>query len=132
MERGNDATCGRTSTARGGLSQLADCLGRVAKRNGFDRWLPAAVLRLLDRPDLTDLRRSFEFGVYNSRSVTVRGPCDGGEQERALSKEYRELGVRQSNSFPRVAAMLERIAQGYERDAKRQDESAELGERWHP
>lgn len=114
------------------LSQLADCLARVAKRNGFDRWLPTAVLRLLDRPDLTDLRRSFEIGVYNTRGTTVRGPYDGGEQERALAKEYRELGVRQSNSFPRVTAMLECIAQAYERDAKREDESAELGERWHP
>jgi hypothetical protein len=117
---------------RPALSSLADCLARVAKRCGFDQWLPDIVLQFLDRPDLGELRRSFELGVYNARGVTSRGCFDGGAQERDLAKMYRMLATRQAISYPRVGAMVERIAERYERDAERQDEQAELGERWHP
>lgn len=117
---------------RPALSNLADCLARVAKQRGLDDWLPEVVLDFLDRVDLGDLRRSFEVSVHNARGTTMRRPFDGGVQERELALQYRELGERKSNDFPRVAAMLDRISESYKRDAKREDDRAQLGERWRP
>ena len=117
-----DVACGR----------LADCLAREAKRRGFDDWLPEAVFDVLDQPSAARLREAMWFGVHNARGVTSRGPYDGGAQERELAKRYRALGTRCSNSYPRVAAMLEKIAESYDRDAEREDQQAQLSERWHP
>ena len=114
------------------LSCLADCLAQVAKRRGFDAWLPDVVLEFLDQPDLGGFRRSFGTGVRNARGVTTRGAFDGGAQERALAQRYRELAQAKSIAFPRVAAMLEDVAASYDREARRHDEEAQLGERWHP
>lgn len=113
------------------LSRFAECLARAAKHRGFEDWLPTAVLDLLDRSDLRDLREAFEIGIFNARGVTTRWAYDGGQQEREIAKTYRGLGLRYANSHPRVGAMLEGVAQEYERDGQRQDNQAELGERWH-
>ena len=117
---------------RPALSVFADCLARVAKQRGFEDWLPMAVLDLLDRPNLSDLRGSLNLAVRNARGVTMRGCYDGGQQERELARQYRDLAARNGNGHPRVAAMLEGIANSYENEARRNDEQAELGERWHP
>lgn len=117
---------------RPALSVLADCIAHVAKRQGFDDWLPSAVLDFVDRPGLDDLRRALALGVRNARGVTTRGCYDGGQQERELAKRYRELAAHRIGSHPRVAAMLNEIADDYEADGRRHDEEAELGERWHP
>lgn len=107
-------------------------LARFARRRPWDDWLPSAALDLLDQPESGELRERFHLGVHNARGVTSRGPYDGGEQERKLAGRYRELAVRYGTSYPRVSTLLISIAEGYEQDARRQDERAAIGERWHP
>lgn len=107
-------------------------LARFARRRSWDDWLPACVLDFLNRQENGGLREKFDLGVRNARGVTTRGPYDGGEQERRLAGRYRGLAARYGNSHPRVFAMLISIAEGYERDARRQDEEAAVDERWHP
>ncbi len=111
---------------------LGALLARLARRRSWNEWLPVSVLDFLDRPENGELRRRFDVGVYNARGVTSRGPYDGGDQERSLERRYRELAERYRSSHPRVSAMLISIAEGYEREARRHDESAAVGERWHP
>lgn len=105
---------------------------RLARRRPWDDWLPEPVLDLLDRPDRGGLRDRFDLGVRNARGVTVRGPYDGGAQEQKLAEQYRALASRYGNSHPRVAAMLTRLAESYEWDARRENDRAAVGERWHP
>ncbi|WOI56730.1 hypothetical protein [Palleronia sp. LCG004] len=112
--------------------RLADCLARVAKLRGFDDWLPEVVFDVLDQPSAAQLREAMWLAVHNARGVTSRGPYDGGAQERELAKRYRTLSTRCCNSHPRVAAMLEEIAKSFDRDAEREDQQAQLSERWHP
>lgn len=107
-------------------------LARFARRRPWEDWLPLTILDFLDRAENGGLREKFDLGVRNARGVTTRGPYDGGEQERRLAGRYRELAARHGNSHPRVSALLISIAKGYEWDARREDERAAVGERWHP
>jgi len=107
-------------------------LARMARRRSWDDWLPNVILEYLDRSECAGLRERFCMGVRNARGVTTRSPYDGGEQERRLAERYRDLAARYGNSHPRLSESLISIAEGYEWDARREDEQAAVGERWHP
>ena len=115
-----------------GETHFAELLAHFARQRPSEDWLPDCVLRFLDRRINASLREKLETGVHNARGATIRGPYDGGEQERNLASHYRDLAARYGNSYPRVSAMLISIAESYERDARRHDEQAAVGERWHP
>jgi hypothetical protein len=57
--------------------------------------------------------------------VTVRMPTDGGELERDLVARYRDDAKACALAWPRTRAVLERMAESYERDAEQEDQSAE-------
>uniref|UniRef100_UPI003B51812D hypothetical protein n=1 Tax=Roseovarius indicus TaxID=540747 RepID=UPI003B51812D len=107
-------------------------LARMARRRSWNDWLPDVILEYLDRSECAGLRERFCMGVRNARGVTMRSPYDGGEQERRLAERYRDLAARYGNSHPRLSESLISIAEEYEWDARREDEQAAVGERWHP
>lgn len=107
-------------------------LARIARSRSWDDWLPDVVLEYLDRSDCAGLREQFCMGVHNARGLTVRSPYDGGGQERRLAECYRDLAATYGNSHPRLSESLISIAEGFERAARREDERAAVGERWHP
>lgn len=74
------------------------------------------------------IERGYEVRVFNNRGVTVRNPTDGGGLERALVERYRSDAEKISDNSPRTAAMLRRLADNYDRHARREDASAELTE----
>ena len=113
-------------------SHFGGLLARFARWRSWDDWLPECVLSFLDRPENGSLRERFELGVRNARGVTTRGPYDGGAQERQLAARYRELATRYRITYPRVSVLLSATAENYEQDARRQDDEAAVGERWHP
>jgi hypothetical protein len=106
-------------------------LGNFVWHRSWDDWLPDYILAFLDKPENSGLRERFDLGVRNARGVTVRGPYDGGNQERDLAGKYRKLALRYGNSYPRVSALITSIAEEYDWDASRADERAAVGERWH-
>src|SRR5690606_35908993 len=75
-----------------------------------------------------DLEEGIRIGVYNSRGVVTKDTAAGGAQERALAEKYDGLAAAVSTSHPRTARLLRRIADGYRRDARREDFESELGE----
>ena len=107
-------------------------LARMARGRSWEDWLPGVILEYLDRSECGALRERFCLGVRNARGITMRSPYDGGAQERSLAERYRDLAARYGNTHPRLSESLISIAEGYEWDARREDEQAAVGERWHP
>lgn len=81
---------------------------------------------LLDRGDHESMRDGFEVGTHNNRGMVTKSYAEGGGQERKLADRYRKHAWALHNSHPLVAAMLERIAEGYDLDSKREDDRAKL------
>ena len=52
-------------------------------------------------------------------------PRDGGEQERALSAQYRTWAKKIQFEHPHTAKALDSLAERYEWEAQRHDEDAE-------
>lgn len=104
-------------------------LGRVFAHAPADEdgtWPCAPVRDILDQPTLDEMRQGFFVGIYNKRGVTIRSMDAGGQQERELATDYAEKADRIYYSHPNVAAVLEMVAKGYERQAKREDIDADL------
>jgi hypothetical protein len=122
----------RTALADSGRSAIGDQLiGRVLSASPFDAdgtWPSRAVRDLIEELASTELERGFLIGVYNSRGVTTRNPTDGGTLERNLAERYDGLAAVVADQWPRTGKMLRMIADGYRRDATREDHDAALGE----
>lgn len=88
-------------------------------------WPHIELRDLLENLESEHVERGIELEQFNSRGTTSRAFFEGGAQERALAQKWRNwadtLGVR----WPRTKAMLDRIADYWEADAKREDLEAE-------
>ena len=88
-------------------------------------WPPEEVCKIIDEIQSKKIESGFSTGVHNKRGVVTKSPFEGGEQERKLAKKYREYANKWSIQFPRTAAILRKIAENYEFEAKREDKEAE-------
>ncbi|MDR7543045.1 MAG: hypothetical protein QN120_02195 [Armatimonadota bacterium] len=91
-------------------------------------WPHPAVCDVVEEVASPDLERGIEIGVYNSRGTIVKDPYEGGAQERKHAERYQGHATVASDRWPRTAALLRRIADGYWREALREDERARLRE----
>jgi hypothetical protein len=97
--------------------------------HGADGAYPYEYLReIIEELSDQEIERGFEVRVFNNRGVTTRGLTDGGKQERVQADSYRGYADTINDSYPRTAAMLRRIADSYQNQARREDISAELTE----
>jgi transcriptional regulator with XRE-family HTH domain len=93
-----------------------------------DVWPPDDIAKIIDSLANREIERGLEVEVYNSRGFTSRGLSDGGAQERVLAAKYLGWAENMDNRRPRTAALLRRIADGYDEDAEREDREARLHE----
>jgi transcriptional regulator with XRE-family HTH domain len=110
-----------------GDEQIGQILSAARRREG-EVWPPEPVREIIEICRSRDIEHGFEIGVYNRRGVTTRAPLDGGAQERELAARFRQDSRSLAFDRPRTAAVLDRIAESYEHDARREDERAEQGE----
>ena len=68
----------------------------------------------------------FGVGISNKRGVVRKSLREGGAQERVLAEKYRAFADASKVEWPKTAAALRRVAQGYEEDARREDAQAML------
>jgi hypothetical protein len=119
----------RRLCAEAGRAEVGDSrIGRIlsaAPRVSNEAWPPEPVRDIIELCRSRELEEGFQVGLYNRRGVTVRLPTDGGQQERELATRYRADALACAFTWPRTQSVLERIAEGYERDGMRQDQSAE-------
>ncbi|WP_179166300.1 helix-turn-helix domain-containing protein [Azospirillum agricola] len=119
--------CAQAGRGKIGDQQIGQILSAAPRREG-ESWPPEPVREIIEICRSRDVELGFQIGVYNRRGVTVRSPRDGGTQERALAQTYRADSRALALDWPRTAAILERIAESYERDAEREDQWAEQGD----
>ncbi|HDN74124.1 MAG TPA: hypothetical protein ENG16_03775 [Archaeoglobus sp.] len=114
------------------IDRLESCdtqIGQVLAYSTPDEdgnWPPEEVCRIIDNDEIRskELENGFIAGVFNKRGVVTKSPFEGGEQERALAKKYREYSNKLAIQFPRTSAILKRIAEFYENEGGREDKKA--------
>jgi excisionase family DNA binding protein len=84
-------------------------------------WPTEKVRRLIEDLASTNLESGLVTGVFNSRGVLTRGVYEGGTQEWALAAQYRRWGEAVINRWRRTGRVLMHLADGYEREARRED-----------
>src|SRR5690606_32401380 len=88
-------------------------------------WPPDELCHLIENLKSDSVNRNFSSATFNKRSFSSRGPFDGGDIERAKAAYFQKLATAHQNKFPSITSIFEKLAMGYEEDAKRMDEEAE-------
>lgn len=119
----------RALAAAQGRGDIADSrIGKMLSASplGQDQHWPAeAVREVLDLFRSRAMLEGFWIGKRNRRGVTSRNPRDGGELERLESQKYRRWSSAIALDHPHTSKALDLLADSYDEEAKRQDESVE-------
>ena len=107
-----------------GEAHIGQVLARTQSDPDDGVWPCKAVRGFLENHSTEVIDRNFNVGIFNKRGVTSRGLTDGGVQERALADRYEASATALMDDWPRVARLLRDVAEGYRRDALREDEEA--------
>jgi hypothetical protein len=107
-----------------GDSHIGRMLARVpADEDGLQPHLE--VRNLLEKLQSSEIEDGLRVELYNNRGPSSRGLFDGGEQERALVARYSDQAANFTDRWPRTAALLRKLSEGYDREARRMDDEAE-------
>jgi hypothetical protein len=87
-------------------------------------WPTLAVREQIEKLASDKVDEGFRVETYNKRGVTSRGLTDGGKQEYELASKFEALASKISNGWPRTAAVLRSIAEGYKAQGRAEDEEA--------
>ena len=123
------ALCVQYGRAEAGDLSVGTLLSH-APHDDDGRWPCRPVCEALERMSCGEVDRGFIIGTQNAHGVVTRHLGEGGDQERALAAKYRGWAQQIAYEYPHVGSILERIADGYERDAGRQDTDANLQRRF--
>jgi hypothetical protein len=115
-----------SDTGRGSIGD--EQIGQIlaASPVGADGAWPAEPVReIIESIGNARIDTGVSIGKTNQRGVTSRDIFEGGEQERALEREYRDMAVTLGTRWPRTARILRGIADGYKAEARQNDARAE-------
>lgn len=115
------ADSGRASIGDGQIGQVL-----ASSPVGSDGVWPAeAVREIIENVRNARIDTGLHIGKTNQRGATSRGVFDGGDQERVLEQQYREMASKIATRWPRTARILRGIVDSYQQDARRNDAEAE-------
>ena len=89
-------------------------------------WPDVAVREVIEEIASKDIETGICIGVRNRRGGVTRAIGEGGKQERELAETYRKYAKAVGDTWPRTAALLRKIADSYESEARSEDIHAEL------
>lgn len=116
--------CKETGRAEVGDQQIGRMLAHAPpEADGI--WPAIAVRGAIDLFPSVDIERGVIAGLIEKRGPTWRNPNDGGDQERELAVKYRRYAEETRLDWPRTSALLDRIAQYYDSEGRREDQDVE-------
>lgn len=89
-------------------------------------WPSEPIRNLIEQLSSEDLETGIDIGQHNSRGPQWRGR--GGDQERELADKFQKWSEVVNVRWPRTAALLRRMAEGYRSEARHWDRRADLDE----
>lgn len=105
-------------------SRIGSILAKAARKPS-SVWPPTAVQRIIETSKSDELESGFYLAERNARGVTIRRPTDGDSLERNLAAAFRSEARSIGAAQVRTRALLNRLAESYEREADGEDQSAE-------
>ncbi|MCG8348296.1 MAG: hypothetical protein MI924_11020 [Chloroflexales bacterium] len=122
----------RASAQARGREKVGDrCIGEILACGPKDpdgSWPAEAVRDVIDAIGSKMIDRGFMLRVYNTRGMIHKAIAEGGIQEQQLAATYHGYADMVKERWPRTAALLKRIADGYASEARHEDIRAELEE----
>jgi hypothetical protein len=106
-----------------------ECIGQLLSGSPFGSdgiWPDESIRDLLEETHSQHILDGLAIGEFNARGTTVRGPADGGNQERSLSAQFDEWALRVSPKWPSTGRLLRELARTYEKWGAREDSMSEL------
>lgn len=88
-------------------------------------WPCEPVREVLDSMASQSAGQGFHIGMTNRRGVTMRGPFDGGDQERTLAEQYEHDAKQIAGRWPFTARILRSLASSYDSEGQHEDREAE-------
>jgi hypothetical protein len=107
-----------------GAYVVGKVLARMPASSGDATWPSLAAREILRKDTTTEVGSGIYIEKLNSRGVTSRALGEGGRQERQLSATFSESAAKLRLEWPEAAAVLDRLADNYEREAEREDAEA--------
>ena len=112
--------CAKVGRAEVGDIQIGELLSK-APPDKDGAWPCSAVCEAMEATASEDVADGFVIGKRNERGVTTRGVEEGGDQERELAAKYRRWAQLRRVDYPFMSSVINRIAEWYDNDAKRED-----------
>lgn len=124
------AKCASSKHVTGGDLQIAFMLAH-SPSDSDGLWPHTAVRSIIENLDNDIINRHIPIEIYNGRGVVSRNPDEGGNQERKLAQNYKEMSEKLNTKWPVTASILRDISSSYEQDARREDIDSDLHDiRW--
>ena len=83
-------------------------------------WIHRSVADVLNQREFDEMRKGFRIGLFNSRGVTN---WTQGEKEYELAEDYRQKAEEvELEGFQRLASVLRKLAETYDRQGNRAEE----------
>lgn len=87
-------------------------------------WPPEVICEILEKSHSSSMLSSFRTEIFNSRGATIRGPFDGGAQERVLVDQFNLYAANCRIKYPKLSEIFKYLAKGYESHALEEDQEA--------
>jgi hypothetical protein len=105
--------------------QIGHILAHAPEDPEDSGWPHRVVRNVVERLAADHIGRGLVVERHNMRGVYNKALYEGGDQERALASQYRGWADISRARWPRMARILEIIAEGWEEYARREDAEAE-------
>lgn len=89
-------------------------------------WPSDEICKIIDGINTKSIRNNFHAAIFNNRGTTSRGIFDGGQQERELSANLRDLAQKHAIKWPVTSSILDDLAKEYDRIGQEEDRQASV------
>ncbi|MCU4137456.1 MAG: Plasmid maintenance system antidote protein VapI [Thermodesulfobacteria bacterium] len=108
-----------------------ETIGKILSHSPIGKdgiWPHEAVREVIEEISSKEMERGIEISIYNQHGIVSKSLGEGGKQERELAEKYNQFAEALKFKYPRTAAMLKRIAEGYIQQGRIGDLMSELND----